>query len=273
MNGFEKFLVLLDGKMTTPVSYGWFHIMFIFLCITATVLIAYFFRNATDKQNRIVLLVISLIMILFEIYKQLNFSFSYTDTSTSWSYRWFAFPYQFCSVPMYVALLASFFKKGKVQESLMSFLALYGVFGGLATLVYPEQVFVSTIGINIQTMVHHSLMIVLGVYAIVYNRKKFNLKFLFKGLVVLLIAIAIAMILNLSITPFIGDNTFNMFFISPYFPSTLPLISLLYPLVPYPIFLLLYIVGFALIGLLIFYICKLIFLIINKLKKPKAIKA
>ena len=33
MNIFEKFLALLDGKMTTPTAFGWFHILSIVLVI------------------------------------------------------------------------------------------------------------------------------------------------------------------------------------------------------------------------------------------------
>jgi hypothetical protein len=47
------------------------------------------------------------------------------------------------------------------------------------------------------------------------------------------------------------DETFNMFFISPHFPCTLPVLSGIYGKIPYPAFLLLYLVGFALIAAII----------------------
>jgi len=50
------------------------------------------------------------------------------------------------------------------------------------------------------------------------------------------------------------DDTFNMYFISPYFDCTLPILSIIYPLVPYPLFLVMYILGFSLIAALMYYV-------------------
>ena len=44
-----------------------------------------------------------LIIILFLI----NFSFNYDSLHTWWNYQWYAFPFQFCSTPMYVGLIAA----------------------------------------------------------------------------------------------------------------------------------------------------------------------
>lgn len=58
----------------------------------------------------------------------------------------------------------------------------------------------------------------------------------------------IAIILNIIYHTTGGTATFNMFFISPYLPCTLPLLSVIYNLVPYPIFLIIYLLGFSLAG-------------------------
>ena len=66
-----------------------------------------------------------------------------------------------------------------------------------------------------------------------------------------------------------GGSTFNMFFISPYFPCTLPVLSEIYPVVPYPVFLLLYVLGFITLGFIFFEIIYWTLWVIRKLEPKK----
>ena len=52
------------------------------------------------------------------------------------------------------------------------------------------------------------------------------------------------------------NDIFNMFFISPYYDCTLPLLSMVYSAVPYPVFLCVYIFGFMLCAGLVMLIMK-----------------
>ena len=191
-------------------------------------------------------------MVLFEAYKQLVYPWN-TATLT-WRYPWYIFPFQLCSTPLYVLPVLIFSKNEKVKDACAAFLMTFSLFGGLVTILYPPQVFVSTIGVNIQTMVHHGLQIVIGVFLACYYRKKLNLKFYFKGVIVFLITFIIALALNFIVPQFINES-FNMFYISIYEPCTLPLLGdFIYPNVPWAVFLLIYLVGFTIIGLIFYYI-------------------
>jgi hypothetical protein len=57
-----------------------------------------------------------------------------------------------------------------------------------------------------------------------------------------------------------------MFFISPYFECTLPLLDTVYAAVPYPVFLAIYVFGFMIIAAIIFYTS---LFIINKVGSVK----
>ena len=83
------------------------------------------------------------------------------------------------------------------------------------------------------------------------TKSVWNFKYFLLGVIVLGVMIASALILNLIVPAFVKDETFNMFYISPYFDCTLPLLSGIYNKVPYLIFLFIYALGFALAGLLI----------------------
>lgn len=256
MNGFEQFLVALDGRMTTPAPYGWFHLMFVALVIIATTLLCVFGKNAKTKTIKWTIFGIWIVMVVMELYKQINYSFNYNLATgkTWWDYQWYAFPFQLCSTPIVVLPFVIFCKEGKFRDAMIAYIATFAMFGGLVTFIYPADVFISTVGINLQTMIHHGLQIVSGIFLLVHEREKLNIRYFLRGIFVFLAMCALAMGLNLLAPTFTGE-TFNMFFISPYFPCTLPLLGdLIWPNVPYVVFLLIYIIGFIIAALAIYYI-------------------
>ncbi|MCQ2564491.1 MAG: YwaF family protein [Clostridia bacterium] len=259
MNWFEKLCIFLDSRMQTPTSYGVFHLVSVAVCIIATVLLCVFAKDVKSKTFRWIVFIGWLIMVLFEVYKEVIFmSFHYDGTTIRWSYDWYAFPFQLCSTPLYLLPFVFLLKDGKVRNAIMMFISTFAMFGGLVTFIYPGDVFTTVIGQNLQTMFHHGLQIVLGVYIAVYNRKNFNIKNFLGGCVVFAAMICVAMTLNLVVPQFIPGNTFNMFFISPYFPCTLPLLSVIYANAPYAAFLTVYVLGFVLAALIVFLIIYLI---------------
>jgi len=262
MNFFERILNFLNAQMLEPLPYGWFHLMMFGLIIGLTIFLVIKYRNANDKTVKRILLIFSLIMITLEIYKQLNFS--YNGSTDTWDYQWYAFPFQFCSVPMYVMLIASLVKKGKVENALYAFLGTYTLFAGIAVMLYPNDVFVTTAGINIQTMIHHGFMLTIGVYMLASKRVPLNVKSVLKASIVFSIILVMAISMNY-ITHFAGlGETFNMFFVSPYHGTHLPVLSLIYPLVPYVIYLFIYAFGFTLVSYIVVLIAKLCSILFKK---------
>lgn len=235
----------LKSTMTTPMPYGWFHILMLVLTTAFTIFLCIKFRNATDKQVKIILLVLSTVCLFLEAYKQLIFSNLYGY----WDYQWYFFPLQFCSTPMFIAFIASFLKEGKVRNFMYSFLATYGMFAGLAVMLYPGDVFRVEIGINIQTMVHHALQITFGAFLLSTKRVKIEQKTILKALPVFVSLVLIALGFNITLNA-LGEGV-NMFFISPYIACPLPLLSMVYGAVPYPVFLIVYILGFTLCGYIV----------------------
>ena len=157
-----EILNILNVKMETPQPYGWFHILSIVVTIGFCVAICLFCRNKAPKQVVNTVFITAIMVILFEIYKQVNFTFGYDGTSITANYAWYAFPFQFCSTPMYVGFLTGVIRKGKVHESLCAYLATYSIFAGICVMLYPVTVFIDTVGINIQTMFCHGSMIVIA---------------------------------------------------------------------------------------------------------------
>ncbi|MBQ7923978.1 MAG: YwaF family protein [Clostridia bacterium] len=255
----------LDASMTTPTTFGWYHFLCLAIVIGLCVVIAIYCRNLSDKRYDQILLYTSIALIAFEIYKQLNYSYDW-ETNT-WDYQWYAFPYQFCSTPMYVMPLALIFRKKKLaRDACRAYLGTYALFAGLAVMIYPGDVFIKTIGINIQTMIHHGSMVVIGVLTWVSGKAKLNHKTILYAAPVFAALIAVATGANI-LWHFVGnDETFNMFYISPYFDCTLPILSSIQPLVPYPVFLIGYLVGFTAAGYVMFLFALLFNTIFQKVR-------
>lgn len=252
MSFFETVLRVFDTKMTAPGLFGWYHLLWLGLTVLVTVLLCLWHKkHPSDKQWKVTLFVAVTVTIL-EIYKQINYSFSY-ENGIVFSYQWYAFPFQFCSTPMYIGLLAGLLRKGKLCDAMCAYLATFSVFAGVCVMVYPGDVFVDTIGINIQTMICHGSMIVVGVYLLYSGRVKLEHKTVLKGAAVFAVCVGLAIIMNEAAyrTGLLENHTFNMFFISPYCDPSLPVYSLVQGVVPFPWCLVIYVAAFTLAAYLI----------------------
>lgn len=249
MQFWQNVLRILDLSMECPTLYGWFHLLWLAITVLAAVALCRWCRKEDAPR---VLLIIAIVVALLEVYKQVNYSFSYTD-GIAYDYQWYAFPFQFCSTPMYIGLLAGLTRKGKVHRAACAYLATFAVFAGLCVMFYPGDVFVSTIGINIQTMICHGSMIFQGVYLLYSGYVKLEHKTILRAAGVFVICVGIAVVLNEIAyrTGLLETETFNMFFVSPYCAPSLPVYSLVQGVVPFPWCLIIYIVAFTLAAYLI----------------------
>lgn len=240
MKFLQNILRLMDVSMKIPGLYGWFHLLWLVITVAACIILC---RHGKGKERKVILWT-TLTVILLEVYKQINFSFSYTK-GIVFDYQWYAFPFQFCSTPMYVGLLAAL-TRGKLHNALCCYLSTFAVFAGLCVMFYPGDVFVDTVGINIQTMICHGSMVAVGGYLLASSYVKSEHKTVLKALPVFAVCVFLAAGMN-EIAYRTGlKETFNMFFVSPYWDCTLPLYSLIHKAVPFPLNLLIYIVGFTL---------------------------
>ena len=253
MRFLESILNILQFEIETPTLFGWFHILWLGITVAATVLLCAFHKKDKPERVRWVVLITTLIVIAFEIYKQLVFSFSVGENGIEFDYQWYAFPFQFCSTPMYIGLLAGLTKKGKLHDAFAAYLATFATFAGLCVMIYPNDVFMAMLGIDIQTMICHGSMIVIGVYLYYTGHVKLEKKTILKAIPVFAVCLCIASILN-EIAYYSGlleDHTFNMFFISRHLPGSLPVYSLVQEVVPFPFCLFIYIGAFTLAAFLV----------------------
>jgi len=265
MEFFEDLLRLLDSKMTTPQPYGWFHLLWFAASILVGVVLCCTHKKGDDARVRRTVLITAIIVTVMEIYKQINYSFSY-ENGIEFYYQWYIFPWQFCSTPLFVGLIAGFTKKGLVHRATNAYLATYALFAGLCVMCYPTTVFTRTIGINIQTMFCHGSMITVAIYLLGSGYVKADKKTFLRAASVFAIAVGIAVLLN-EIgyrTGLTNDHFFNMFYISPYCDPHLPVYSIVQQYVPFPFCLFIYIAGFSAAVAIILLAVKVIQVLVKK---------
>ncbi len=271
-----EFFKFITSKMETPPSFGWYHFMWLGIIVIITVFFCIKLRNCSDKTFRLITLIGWITIVLLETMKQFIYTYSIENNEFVANYQWYAFPFQLCSSPLYVLPVIAFMKDCKLREYFTSFISTFSLFGGLVVLIYPNDVFIEEIAINIQTMIHHGLQVVFGIWYAVRFRERGGIKYFLKSIPVFIALLAIAIILNETAGAHIvstGED-FSMFYISSHVENHLPILSMVYTSVPWFVFLLIYTIGFCLISCAIYFIIwgiwKLVLLIIGKTNKKTA---
>ena len=259
MNIFEKFIYFLQGTMETPVSYGWLHLMWVFLIIISVIFLYKIRHRYNEKQLKVVLFIYGFTAFILELLKQITWSFNYNNGVVVWDYQWYAAPFQLCTTPIFISLICVFLKDNKIRKALLSYMGFTTILGSLMTMIIPDSCFTSDILINIHTMWLHAGSLVVSIYLLM-NEVEINTKNLKSSILVFLIFVGIALILNISIYNMgvLNGEEFNMFYISPYFISELPVFNFIQENVPYLIYLLLYILVLSLGTSVVFIISKII---------------
>ena len=260
MNIFEKFLYILQGTMQTPTLYGWFHLLWITISITTIFFLYKIKSKHNEKQLKIVLLTYGIVALILEILKQLIWSFNY-DSSTNmitWDYQWYAAPFQLCTTPIIVCLICAFLKKGALRMSLLSYMTFVTILGSIATFIYPTSCFVEDTLVNIHAMWLHFGSFVVSVYLIISGEVIPNKNNYKSSIIIFLVFVIIAQILNITIynSGILNGETFNMFYISPYFISSLPVFDIIQENTPYFVFLITYVLVLTLGTYIVWFISK-----------------
>ena len=258
MNFFEKILYALQAQMNTPKPWGWFHIMWIMFVIISLVILFNLRKKYSNKQLKIVLGIYGIIALILELIKQIIWSFNYDSINNivTWDYQWYAAPFQLCTTPIFASVICLFLKEdSKIRKALISYMAYVTILGSFMTMIIPDSCFTSDIVINIHTMWLHLGSFVVSIYLLMSGAVKIDKQSFKSAFYVFLVFVMIAEILNIGIynSGILNGETFNMFYISPYFISTLPVFNIIQENVPFILFLLIYIVAINIGSLFVYF--------------------
>ena len=225
MNLLEKFISFTHAETSQPSIFGWAHLFWIGLSVLGVIIICFTCKKLSDKKWRTILFVFGIVLIVLEVLKQLNFA--YNSETNTWDYAWKQFPFQFCSVPMYVMILVACLKECKFRDFLSSFLATYGLFAGLVVLIYPSTLLSEMIFRFSQSMLHHAVIFVVGVFMFVSGKVKLKHKTILKALPVFVTCVVIAFVMNIIYKQIGNADSFNMFYIGPYQTCDIPVLNII----------------------------------------------
>ena len=257
----KNFIEATAILMEKPESYGLFHLLFFFIGLGVSIFGAYLLRNTNEKQNKIVLGVVGGFLILTEVYKQL-FYFYVMDTPGQ--YTWWIFPFQLCSVPMYLCIIVLFIKNEKVKSFIYEFLFTINMFGGLVSFCEPSGLNHSYLTLTLHAYIWHMCLIFIGLYLYFSKRACNNPKGYLKALPIFGGLCVIAQMFNI----FLRKPGLNMFYISPYVQSPLAVFETIYANYGWLVNMVLYLFAICLGSAIVYYL----FLLGRKIKFKKAKK-
>ncbi len=137
-------------------------------------------------------------------------------------------------------------------------MAFVTILGSIATAIYPESCFVRTLLVDIHTMYLHFGSLVVSLYLLISKEVKITFNTFIKGYIIFLLFALSAEILNIIIynSDILNGETFNMFYISPYFISSLPIFDIIQKNTPFVIYIIIYLVIIFIGSYLVFIISK-----------------
>lgn len=205
--------------MDKPAAYGPFHLVFTAVLLAVTVWAAWRLRNTTEKGNRIVMGCVGGFLLLTEVYKIL---FHIYVDPYDWGF-WGCFPFQLCSVPMYLSLWCAVCRNQKVNSWLYECMFAVNMFGGLMAFIEPSGIQHGYVTLTAHAYIWHMLLIFLGLYLYFSKRACTERGGYKKAAVSYLVSCAAAQGMNL-----LFAGKINCFYISPYVISPLAVFKNIY---------------------------------------------
>lgn len=261
----EDLIRIMNATITPPRVWGVFHACFFAAMLAAAAVILAFSGKLRKRPRLVYALTIAfgVFLLLIEGAKQIYYSLHIDENGLYWDYQWHAFPFQFCSTPLYACIALCFFRRGRIHDALCAFLGTFGAFAGAGVMTTPGAVLIDSLFIDLHTMFWHSSLFLVGVLQWAGKTFERTSRPFFGAAVIFLIFAAIALALDFAL-PQLADENFNLFYISPYLPCTINILDEIWKVVPYPVFLAIYLLGFIGIAAAIFFAVRTVFTFIEK---------
>ena len=208
----EKWLIKTAWPMTPPLPYSLFHLAFAAIGITAAALLAWRLRRLSHSRRVILLFALGLVLAVAEGYKQL-FLYYIIDARC---YDWWYFPFQLCSVPMYLCLCLPWLSQ-KGQGTLCTFMYSYNLLGAFMVFVEPSGLMHPYWTLTLHSFLWHIILIFIGLLIAFSGMCPRSGHSFAKATGLFLLCCLIATGINILASPY-GNP--DMFYITPYYPTT-----------------------------------------------------
>lgn len=206
----EQLFDSIGWTMTPPPAYGPFHILYTLIGFTLCGIVAWKLRHAGEGVIRWILFGCGVFLTATEVCKQLFYYYVVNDCA----YAWGDFPFQLCSIPMYMCLMIPWLKPGKVQRGMYSFMVLFNLLGGAISFAEPSGLLHGYWFLTIHALMWHMLLVFIGLlicFARMGGNEKTDYTY---GFWIFLFLCGVAFVLNCFVQLVLGKEM-NMFFVGP----------------------------------------------------------
>ena len=205
----------------TPELFGIFHLSSLALILMISIFLLFVFRKKDEDELLSFIHVCGIVMVISEVWKQI---FTHICVFNNIYNMWF-FPWQLCSMAMYCGLFINI-RNRKIQNALLVFLSSFSLLSALIALIGPLDMLRPQILLTCHGFIYHGMMVFMSLASIFILRKRNDHKF--KDAVILYLGMAvIAEIINVTGHLVLHDihREPDMFYITPYYPSTQPVFN------------------------------------------------
>ena len=210
MNVLDKMMNAIAAEMTPPPAYGTFQIILIIVGMSLCISLARLCRKFDDRKNKILLLSFAGVLIASEIFKQIFLFFVIEDNAICWG----EFPFQMCSMPMYLCPVAVLSKNERISRAAYGFMMCFNLLGGFAGVFEPSGVFLTQVPLTVHAIAWHYSLVFLAFY-IIFSHRAGSSKRDYFDIVKLFVALCfVAFVINTLIGITVGAEV-NMFFVGP----------------------------------------------------------
>ena len=210
MNIIEKLMWALEAEMVPPPAYGLFHIILIVVGLSACISLAWLCRRFDEKKNKILILSFAGVLIASEVFKQLFLFYVIEGGAISWG----EFPFQMCSMPMYLCPLAIFVKNERLRRAAYGFMMCFNLLGGFAGVFEPSGIFLKQVPLTLHAVIWHISLVFLGFYIMFSGRAGREWSDFYDVVKMFLVLCFIAFTINTLLGITLGEKV-NMFFVGP----------------------------------------------------------
>ena len=220
-----SFLKLTSWRMYKPHVFGFVHVYAFIIVVIVALLAAVRLRNASESRKLHILTTLGWIMVIMEIYKQLFYYYIVNDGAFDW---WF-FPFQLCSIPMYMCILLPFVKQN-VKSNMLTFMTGFTFVSALAALMYPEDMLRPYISLTAHGFIWHGMLFFISLLIGISGMADLTVKGYFKSVGLFLALAVIAILINIIAEPMARSSLVtgsypNMFYLSPFHMSNQPFVE------------------------------------------------
>lgn len=200
------------------------HIILVLFGITAAATLAFLLGRPlkTILRPQTVLFSCGLFLLFGELYKQ---GFLYFIVHQN-RYNWWYFPFQLCSIPMYLCLLypiACRRTRGHFQDTIATFLQDFAFLGGIMALLVPDGFLWPYLTLTLHGFLWHFLLVFLSLYCHICGLSSHNLPGFIRALSLYAFCCLTATFINTAVQLSVYPESYaDMFYINCFFPSEQP---------------------------------------------------